>query len=58
MNANFLKEKNIFQVFDDGRLQLQSLYMQMRHFQTYLLIYYDKSVIDLSNLFQLYLALI
>ena len=54
----------IFQVFDDGRLQLQSLYMQMQDFQTSglfktfnLLIYYDKRGADPSNLSQLYLAL-
>ena len=47
----------IFHVFDDGRLHLETLYMQMQDFQTYLLIYYDKSGTDPSNLVQLYLAL-
>ena len=52
-----MKEKMVFQVFDDGRLHLQYLYMQIQDFQTYLLIYYDKIGIDPSNLSQLYLAL-
>ena len=40
----------IYHVFDDGRIHLQSFYMQMEDFQTYLLIYYAKSGIDPSNL--------
>ena len=52
-----MKEKMVFQVFDDGRLHLQYLYMQIQDFQTYLLIYYDKIGIAPSNLSQLYLAL-
>ena len=52
-----MKEKMVFQVFDDGRLHQQYLCMQMQNFQTYLLIYYDKIGIDPSNLSQLYLGM-
>ena len=52
-----MKEKMVFQVFDEGRLHLQYLCMQMQNFQTYLLIYYDKIGIDPSNLSQLYLGM-
>ena len=53
----FWKKKMILQIFDDGRLHRQSLYMQVQDFQTYLLIYYDKSGIDPSTLPQSHLAL-